>query len=417
MKKGLLVAILALLMVSLVAAGCLPTVVLELPESPHPAPPKEWSRTFSRPDSSDVATSVQQTACGGFIITGTTMVTDREEPEYELGHEAWLAKHEAWLVKTDPEGNKEWSRTFGGPDGDWASSVQQTAEGGFIIAGTTRSFGQGEGDFWLVKTDPEGNKEWSRTFGGPASESAANVEQTTDGGFIIVGITHSFGEGESDFWLVKTDPQGNKEWSLTFGGPDWDRASSVQQTADGGFVIASATHSFGKGRDDFWLVKTDPQGNKEWSRTFGGPYDDSASALQQTADGGFIITGTTYSFDQSGGDFWLVKTDSQGNKEWRRTFGRHYLEVAYSVQQTACDGFVIAGQVLSGRPIHPSSLWVVRTDPQGRIKWTYPSGRRAGFSCATSIKQTACGGFIIAGWVLSDAGDSDFWLIKLAPER
>ncbi|MCL0056835.1 hypothetical protein M1N50_00735 [Dehalococcoidia bacterium] len=169
-----------------------------------------------------------------------------------------------------PAPPKEWSRTFGGPERDCAHSVQQTADGGFIIAGETYSFGKGRSDFWLVKTDPQGNKKWSRTFGGPYADEALSVKQTACGGFILARTTESFGAGKNDFWLVKTDPQGNKEWSRTFGGSWSEEARSVQQTACGGFVITGTTWSFGAGKDDFWLIKTDPEGNKEWSQTFGG---------------------------------------------------------------------------------------------------------------------------------------------------
>ena len=150
---------------------------------------------------------------------------------------------------------EEWNKTFGGTDDDWAWSVQQTSDGGYIIAGTTESYGAGYGDFWLVKTDSEGNEEWNKTFGGTYSDGARSVQQTSDGGYILAGDTFSYGAGYSDFWLVKTDSEGNKEWSKTFGGNAWDGARSVQQTSDGGYIIAGYTGSYGAGGDDFWLVK------------------------------------------------------------------------------------------------------------------------------------------------------------------
>ncbi len=240
----------------------------------------------------------------------------------------------------------------------------------------TASFGEGETDFWLVKTDPQGNKEWSQTFGGPERDIARSVQQTACGGFIIAGLTDSFGEGEADFWLIKTDPQGNKEWSQTFGGPEEDRAYSVQQTACGGFILAGWTESFGAGRRDFWLIKTDPQGNKDWARTFGGSEDDWASSVRQTTDGGFIVVGTT-------------------NR-----------------------GF--AARLMGGIPGLRWSIvcvWVVRTDAHGNIRWTHTIGELGEPDLAHSVQQTACGGFIIAGTTESfGAGKRDFWLIKLAPE-
>ncbi|MCL0098651.1 hypothetical protein M1O16_02180 [Dehalococcoidia bacterium] len=414
MKKRLSLAILALLTITLLAVGCPRVWEIEPPpQGPYPAPAKQWSRTFGGPYS-ETAQSVYQTACGGFIIVGET-------ESFGAG------KTDFWLVKTDAQGNEEWSQTFGGAEWDAAFSVQQTTCGGFIIAGSTDSCGAGKGDVWLIKTDEGGNKEWSRTFGGKLHDGASSVQQTRDGGFIIAGSTDSFGAGGSDFWLVKTDPQGNKEWSRTFGGPDWDEAHSVQQTACGGFIIAGSTRSFARGDSDFWLVKTDPQGDKEWSQTLGG---NAASSVQQTACGGFVIGGTTDFVHRAGrSDFWLVRTDPQGNREWRRSFGGPELDLAASVKQTTCGGFVIAGTITTLNillavptgvppPTPIPCIWVVKTDRQGNIEWTQTFGTPRGWDSANSIKQTACGGFIIAGSTDSfGAGKSDFWLIKLAPEQ
>ncbi|MCL0065557.1 hypothetical protein M1N79_01545, partial [Dehalococcoidia bacterium] len=376
MNKGLLVAVLALLMLSLVAMGC-PSITMAPegppPQGPYPPPPKEWSQTFGGPYS-DTAYSVQQTACGGFIIAGST----RRHPFH-------IEPADFWLVRTDPGGNKEWSRTFGGPGRDEARSVRQTTCGGFVLAGWTKSFGAGEADFWLVKTDPHGDKAWSRAFGGSKCDVARSVHQTADGGFIIAGSTDSFGAGASDFWLIKTDLQGNEQWSQTFGGADGDWAASVQQTACGGFIVAGTTGSFGAGHSDFWLVKTDPQGDKEWSQTFGGAGGDRAASVQQTACGGFIVAGTTGSFGAGHSDFWLVKTDPQGKKEWSHTFGTPGWDVAFSVQQTADGGLVIAGHIITawiGRavptgvtPVRPyTCVWVVNTDAYGNMQWTQTFG-------------------------------------------
>ncbi|RJS68305.1 hypothetical protein CW714_10330, partial [Methanophagales archaeon] len=294
------------------------------------APPEEaWNKTFGGTNW-DEARSVQQTSDGGYIIAGFT-------ESYGAG------KRDFWLVKTDSNGNEEWNKTFGGTDRDAAYSVQQTSDGGYIIAGYTESYGAGYDDFWLVKTDSNGNEEWNKTFGGISSDWAYSVQQTSDGGYILAGYTWSYGAGKRcDFWLVKTDFEGNEEWNKTFGGTDWDEASSVQQTSDGGYIIAGGTRSYGAGRCDFWLVKTDFEGNEEWNKTFGGTSSDWAYSVQETSDGGYIIAGETGSYG-AGEDFWLVKTDFNGNEEWKKTFGGISSDWASSVQQTSDGGYIIAG--------------------------------------------------------------------------
>ena len=149
----------------------------------------------------------------------------------------------------------DWDKTFGGADWDRSYSVQQTTDGGYIIAGYTRPLGVGEDDVYLVKTDDLGNKEWQKTFGGADSDQGYSVQQTADGGYIIAGYTKSFGVGEDDVYLVKTDDSGNREWQKTFGGAEWDEGESVQQTTDGGYIIAGYTRSFGAGEDDVYLIR------------------------------------------------------------------------------------------------------------------------------------------------------------------
>ena len=229
--------------------------------------------------------------------------------------------------------------TFGGTGYDVARSVQQTSDEGYVLAGYTESYGADYYNFWLVKTDLNGNEQWNMTFGGTNGDYANSVQQTTDGGYILAGDTYSYGAGSADVWLVKTDSNGNEQWNMTFGGTHWDAAFSVQRTADSGYILAGDTYSYGADDYDFWLVKTDSNGNEQWNKTFGGTGYDVALSVQQTSDEGYVLAGYTYSYSADDYDFWLVKTDSSGNEQWNKTFGGSNSDMARSVQQTA-DGWL-----------------------------------------------------------------------------
>ncbi len=207
----------------------------------------------------------------------------------------------------------KWTRTFGDEADDWVNSVQQTKDGGYIVAGGTKSYGAGNYDVWLIKTDANGNKLWSKTFGGKADDWAWSVQQTEDGGYIVAGRTQSYGAGSIDACLIKTDANGKKLWSKTFGGKADDFANSVQQTEDGGYIVAGYTGSYGAGNSDAWLIKTDANGKKLWDKAFGDEEDDFANSVQQTEDGGYIVAGWTESYGAGSIDACLIKTDANGN--------------------------------------------------------------------------------------------------------
>jgi len=161
----------------------------------------------------------------------------------------------------------EWNKTYGGTSNDVAWSAVQTWDGGYALAGYTESFGAGDSDFWLVKTDSSGNIQWNKTYGGTNTDYAHSVVQTWDGGYALAGDTWSLELDDADFWLVKTDSSGNMQWSKTYGGTNYDCVRSVVQTWDGGYALAGYTYSFGAGDSDFWLVKTDSSGNIQWNKT------------------------------------------------------------------------------------------------------------------------------------------------------
>jgi len=308
-----------------------------------------WTKTYGGTDD-DGAYSVQQTSDGGYIVVGITYSSSLSD---------------VFLVKTDASGNVQWTKTYGGTNYDLAYSVQQTSDGGYIVAGWTYSFGAG-GDILLIKTDANGNIIWAKTYGGTNDDWAYSVQQTSDGGYIVAGWTYSFGAGSDDILLIKTDASGNVQWAKTYGGTSYDFAYSVQQTSDGGYMVAGLTRSFGAGSDDILLIKTDASGNVQWTKTYGGTNDDLAYSVQQTLGGGYIVAGLTRSFGAGYLDIFLIKTDANGNIIWAKTYGGTSRDEAYSVQQTSDGGYIVAGYTGSfSAGLY--DIFLVKTDASGNI--------------------------------------------------
>jgi len=320
-----------------------------------------WNRTYGGPNS-DYGESVQQTSDGCYIVAGYTgwleeLPYDKSDPFYIIPANRPHEFHfDAYLIKTDGDGNLLWNRTYSSEGVDYGRSVKQTSDGGYVITGYTRAFAISGGDsddcaVWLFKTDEDGDVEWSRTYGGGCGKS---VLQTSDGGYVIGGYTN-------DFLLIKTDPDGYMTWNKTYDIGREDTAFSFIQTSDGGYLVVGVTRSFPERVHDAWVVKTGPGGNMEWNRTYGGSERDSFSTVQQTADGGYIMTGSTHSFGlEISGGTWLVKTDEYGNVLWNLTYTGNDIGGIRSMVETSDGGYALAGS-LNG------DFWLAKADEHGYI--------------------------------------------------
>jgi hypothetical protein len=357
-----------------------------------------FQKTFGG-GASDWSSSVQQTTDGGYIVAGST-------ESFGAG------STDVYLIKSDANGNALWIKTLGGTSLDYGYSVQQTMDGGYIIAGITLSFGAGSHDVYLIKTDSNGNSLWAKTFGGTGSDWGRSVRQTVDGGYIITGLTQSFGADSADVYLIRTDANGNSLWTKTFGGTGHDEGRSVQQTMDGGYIITGYTRSFGAGSNDVYLIKTDLNGDSLLTKSFGGTLDDRGYSVQQTTDGGYIIAGITLSFGAGSADVYIIKTDSNGNSLWIKTFGGTSWDDGNSIQQTTDGGYIIAGSTLSfGAGNYDVCL--IKTDANGDSLWAKTFGGVID-DVVFSGHQAGDGGYIITGYTHSFSGgpSESVYLIK-----
>ncbi len=294
-----------------------------------------------------------------------------------------------------------WIKTFGGDLPDYAVTVQQTFDEGFISLSKTSSFGAGYSDIWLIKTDEEGIEQWQQTFGGTETEYAGDIKQTADGGYIIVGTTESYGSDYNKIWLIKTDEFGNELWSQLYGNFD-NQGNSVIQTSDGGYIIAGATWITGNNNYfDALLIKTDANGNEEWSHTYGSTFWDEAINIQQNENNEYLICGL---HGESQG--WFFKTDSDGSMIWSQSFS--VLDYNYIVQfiETSDQGYILIGNTYSAE----GDILVIKTDVNGNEEWMQTIDG-SDYDTSSSICEAVTDGYIIAGTT-----SNEIWLINIDEE-
>ena len=358
----------------------------------------EWEDIFGGVNN-DKCYSVQETSDGGYILAGYT---------YSFG----TGESDVYLIKLDSNGDTIWTKTYGGDSYDVGYCVQETSDGGYIIVGYTYSFGAGESDVYLIKTDSNGNVLWTKTFGGASYDMGYSVQETSDGGYVITGYTDSFGAGGSDVYLIKTDSNGNIAWTRTYGGSSSEAGYSVRKTPDGGYIIAGYTYSFGSGWDDVYLIKTDSNGDTLWTKTYGGSVADGGKKVEVTPDGGYIIAGYTESYGAGDADIYLIKTDSIGDTVWTKTYGGENYEISEAVYVTSDRGYIIAGYTESYGE-GDFDIYLIKTDSVGDTIWTKTYGGDS-TDVSFSVIESSDGGYVVAGYTKSyGSGGADVYLLKI----
>ncbi len=288
-----------------------------------------WSKTYSG-KSDSTASSIIQASDGGYLLLGDSA---------SFGANAY----DMYLVKTDPEGNELWNKTYGGKENNFGFSLIENVDGGYMLVGSTGASDARKGDIYLVKTDSNGNELWSKTYGGIGNDTAFSILQSSDKGFLLLGTTESFGAGNRNVYLVKTDSNGNELWSKTFGGKGAGFGSSIIKASDDGYLLSGLLNASGTGGDDIYLVKVDAEGNEQWSKTYGGEGDEYGASLARSDDGGYVVFGRTSTAGSKLNDMYLVKVDVEGNELWSKTYGGAYDDTGSSVIQSSDGGYVLLG--------------------------------------------------------------------------
>jgi len=343
----------------------------------------------------DYGHAVSQTMDGEYIVVGYTQ-------NYGAGGD------DVYVIQTDANGTVNWTKAFGGSSGDAAYAVDQCFDGGYVIAGETQSYGAGITDAYLIRTDQKGDTLWTKVYGHSNTDYARSVQQTTDGGFIMAGTRWGAQQG---MLLIKTDGDGTLDWSRTYNGSGTDEANSVKQTSDGGYIVVGHSNAFGAGGKDILLIRTDLNGDTLWTKAYGGAGNEEGNDVWETADGGFIITGSTYSWGAGASDIYLLKVDAIGNLDWSQAYGESNIDEGTAVWQTDDGGYVVTAY--TSRPSVGGEYQLLKTDNNGVILWNRTYGGSSIDYAHRGAQQTADGGFIMIGRTNSfGEGAEDVLLVK-----
>lgn len=325
--------------------------------------------------------SIIQTTGGGYALAGNTT-------SFGAGNS------DMFFVKLDAYGLLQWSKAIGGPGSDYSYSVIQTLDGGYAMAGNTLSFGTGGSDMYIAKFDASGLLQWSKTIGSAGAEESYSITQTKDGGYALAGYTTSSGAGNSDMIIVKLESTGSLQWSKTIGGMSGEYAYSIIRTNDGGYALAGITQSFGAGGIDVYIAKLDASGLLQWSRAIGGPGNDYAYSIIQTADFGYAVGGSYYMPQNGLYSMYIVKLNSSGSLLWSQTVCGINEETGNSIVQASDGGYVLAGNTYS-IPGHYNKF-IAKIDASGLLQWTN-AVMAIGNDYGSSIILTTDGGYALTG--------------------
>lgn len=426
----------------MLAASCKKEKTTTIPEVTSPAaqPTMAWHKNWGG-SSQDFAQGIAKTTDGGSVTVGTTNSKDGDVTDFKDVSDVCIIKYNA-------SGEKQWQKVYGGPGLDEGLAIVQAADGGFVIAGSCGETGgdvsvnKGGLDFWILKTDANGNKIWQYSYGGSATDLPRAIATSPDGGFVVAGLSSSdngnvsTNKGMFDAWVIKLNQQGQLQWQHSYGSSASDYATGVLVNTDG-TIMLSCTIGDGdgdvmnhKGADDYWLLKLNTTGSIIWQKTFGGSDAEYCTGITAAGDGGYILSGSASSSngDVTGlkgiNDIWLVKVNSNGQLIFQKTYGGSRSEVAFAASATPDGGVFVAGYTNSAdgdlvRNRGGFDSWLLRIDNDGKIRWQLSNGGSLDdkIYALTAIDNQNC---VAAGVSNSEdidltgknKGDTDIWTIK-----
>ena len=421
-------------------------IILILPNiSPSQAPSIQWQQSYGGTNN-DTPLCMRQTTDGGYVIAGYTYSNNGHVTGFQAGFDFWI-------VKLNADGSLQWQKALGGNNFDRANCIEQTSDGGYIVAGysnsTTGDINNNHGgyDYWVVKLSSAGVMEWQKSYGGTGDEQAFGISQTIEGGYIVTGISFSNNgdvtgnHGGGDSWNVKLNSAGTIEWQKTVGGTNKEWSYAIKQIPDGSYIVAGESNSNNgdisgnHGDIDASIYKLSSTGTVVWQKSFGGTLFDYTYDIQQTTDGGYIAVGGTYSTNgditsnHGNRDIWVIKLTPLGAIDWQKTYGGSSYEHGSTIRQTADGGYLVTGTTSSTDGdvvgLHGPTFtdaWLIKISNFGLIQWQRPYGgtnAESGYSGVGTID----GGYVFTSTVSSADGDattnygnSDFWVVKLGPD-
>jgi hypothetical protein len=346
----------------------------------------------------DYGRSVQVTSDGGYVITG-------------YSESFGSGGMDVYTVRTDSLGDTLWTRSYGGPADDYGLSVDVTSGDGFIIAGYSQSFGSGSNDIYLIITNASGDPLWTRTYGDTTNDVGLFVQEVSQGGFIVAGYTTSSSAGGTDAYLIRTNSTLDTLWTRTYGDSTYEYGYSVDETQDGGFILAGQKNYSGGVEPDIFLVRTDSLGNTLWTKTYGDTLADVAYSVRELPDGSFIVAANKDNSISGIYDVYLMKLNAAGDTVWTKTYGDSLTDFARSLEVTSDGGFIIVGQTYSfGAGEY--DIYLIRTDSSGDTLWSQAFGYSSS-EIGMSVKEVQNDVYIIGGYTNSiGSGSTDFYLLK-----